>query len=212
MERYKYPRTLHLPFSPGTQSDDRLLEDTTHLEGRFIVMTEKLDGENTSIYSDGHYHARSIDSPYHPSRTWAKRIAGEVHWDLDKYRICGENVYARHSIYYSSLTSYFYIFGIYEQTYCLDWGTTLALAERYNLPTVPVLYMGPYSDEVVQKVWEGRKGLSTYGGTAEGYVVRTHEGFEAADHQHHTGKWVRAKHVQTDEHWMNQAIVPNGII
>lgn len=25
------------------------------------------------------------------------------------------------------------------------------------------------------------------------------------------GKWVRANHVQTDDHWMHQAVVPNKL-
>ena len=58
---YKYPRTPHLPFSPGGTKDDRRLRDINCFVGKEVVVTEKMDGENTSIYRD-YYHARSINS------------------------------------------------------------------------------------------------------------------------------------------------------
>lgn len=45
----------------------------------------------------------------------------------------------------------------------------------------------------------------------EGYVVRTTSGFAFADFDQHLAKWVRPGHVQTDQHWMHQAVVPNGL-
>ena len=65
----KYPSTPHLPFSQGLQRDDTRIQSLNSFEGREIVVTEKLDGENTSMYAD-HIHARSIDSRHHPSRDW----------------------------------------------------------------------------------------------------------------------------------------------
>ena len=45
----------------------------------------------------------------------------------------------------------------------------------------------------------------------EGYVVRTTVGFGYADFATHVAKVVRENHVQSDEHWMHQPIVPNGL-
>ncbi|MFT5465446.1 MAG: hypothetical protein ACI8UO_000541 [Verrucomicrobiales bacterium] len=56
----KYPRTLHLPWSPGSTNDDCFLNGVSHFEGREVVVTEKLDGENTSMYRGG-IHARTLD-------------------------------------------------------------------------------------------------------------------------------------------------------
>ncbi len=42
----KYPRTHHLPWSPGIHADDRVLTDLSAFEGKMVVVTEKLDGEN----------------------------------------------------------------------------------------------------------------------------------------------------------------------
>ncbi len=64
---YDYPRTRHLPWSPGGSTDDlRLLEGEpeTMFCGRRVIVTEKLDGENTSMYNDI-LHARSKDGRHH---------------------------------------------------------------------------------------------------------------------------------------------------
>jgi len=52
---------MHFPWSPGLQNDDRMLESADVFLGKEVVITEKFDGENTSIYTD-HIHARSLDS------------------------------------------------------------------------------------------------------------------------------------------------------
>ena len=99
IKRYKYPKIFHLPWSPGLQNDDRLLKSTENFIGKEVVLTQKIDGENTTIYPDYH-HARSIDSSYHPSRTWIRKLAKDVGYLLkDDERICGENVAAKHSIH-----------------------------------------------------------------------------------------------------------------
>lgn len=46
MEKRKYPRTPHLPWSPGATSDDKYIQDLNSFKGRKIVITEKMDGEN----------------------------------------------------------------------------------------------------------------------------------------------------------------------
>lgn len=63
----KYPRTYHLPWSHTTGSPDRFLPDVRHFAGIEVVITEKMDGENTTIYRD-HVHARAIDGGSHKSQ------------------------------------------------------------------------------------------------------------------------------------------------
>lgn len=71
--RTKYPRTAHLPWSPGATSDDIYQGNLSPFAGKQVVVTEKMDGENTTLYRD-FVHARSIDSRFHPSRTWVKAL------------------------------------------------------------------------------------------------------------------------------------------
>ena len=79
-------------------------------ETQEVIVLEKLDGENTSLYKDA-IHARSLSSGHHPSRTWVKTLQGSMGYRIPEgWRICGENVYACHSIHYTALTSYFMSF------------------------------------------------------------------------------------------------------
>ena len=64
MNLQKYPRTFHLPISPGVSSDDKVHKDISILNNKEVVVTLKMDGDNTSIYND-YYHARSLDSNNH---------------------------------------------------------------------------------------------------------------------------------------------------
>ena len=68
MQRNKYGRTFHLPFSLGQTDDDKTLKDCSMFEGKNVVATVKVDGENSTYYSDGYFHARSLDSKSHESR------------------------------------------------------------------------------------------------------------------------------------------------
>jgi len=104
----KYGRTFHLPTSPGVMSDDKILKDTFVLTAaEDVVFTEKMDGENTTIHSSG-CHARSPDSGYHASRDWIKAFAAGISSRLDvNERIVGEYLFARHSVAYENLPTYF---------------------------------------------------------------------------------------------------------
>ncbi len=123
--------------------DDIKLDSNTIFADSQIVVTEKLDGENTTLYPD-YIHARSLDSRHHPSRAWVKALQASISNDIpDGWRICGENLYARHSIAYENLTSYFYVFAIWnEDNYCLIWSQTQEWAEILGLELPPILYEG----------------------------------------------------------------------
>lgn len=214
MSYFKYPRTYHVPWSPGTSSDDRLLPSVEHFTGQEIIVTEKLDGENTSMYSD-HIHARSLDSGHHPSRNIVKTLHGQIAHEIPKgWRVCGENVYACHSIFYRNLVSHFYVFGIYDDNNnCLSWDDTEEYSKMLGLITVPVLYRGVWNEDKVRSCWTGESTASP-GDPQEGYVVRVASFFpyEQQDQDlasHYTAKYVRAKHVQTSSHWMSQEVRPN---
>lgn len=104
--RVPYPRTPHLPWSPGASADDVRVGGLGGFVGREVVVTEKLDGENTTLYADG-LHARSVDSAHHPSRAWLKALHGRIADRIPAgWRVCGENLYARHSIPYDTLDGY----------------------------------------------------------------------------------------------------------
>ncbi len=205
----KYPRTFHVPWSRSRTDDDKILRTMNHFEGKEVVVTEKLDGENTTLYRD-HIHARSLDSKDHESRHWVKMLHGAISFQIPEgWRICGENVYAMHSIYYNELTSYFYVFSIWnEKNKCLSWDETVEWAGLLGLETVPVLYRGIWNEETIKDCYSR---ISVFGGEQEGYVVRTTVGFPYEDFGTSVAKFVRKNHVQTDQHWLSKPVVPNGL-
>jgi len=203
---YKYPRTYHLPWSPGLQNDDKRVESLDPFYGKIVSVSWKMDGENASCYSD-HYHARSLDSKHHPSRDWMKSFHGSIkHLIPENWRVCGENLYAKHSIHYDDLPSYFMGFSIWnDENICLSWKETLEWFELIGICPVETVWEGPFEEFIAQH--ETIDALVT--GNIEGYVVRNIESFHYADFSSNVCKVVREGHVQTDKHWMHQAIIPN---
>ncbi|TRV77019.1 AAA family ATPase [Streptomyces sp. 130] len=202
--RTHYPRTPHLPWSPGATSDDVRMTDLAALAGAEVVVTEKLDGENTTLYADG-LHARSLDSAHHPSRTWVKALQARVGPRIPQgWRICGENVFARHSLAYDSLENHFYGFSVWDGDRCLGWDRTVEFLRSLGIPAPPVLWRGVFDAKAL-------RALKPDTGRQEGYVVRPAAGFPAALFGRVVGKWVRPGHVVTDTHWMHAEVVENGL-
>lgn len=202
----KYPRTFHLPWSMTKSKDDRVLANCDQFKGKEVVVTLKFDGENTSMYND-YIHARSINSGNHESRNFVKRTHSQIMGDIpENWRICGENVYAKHSIHYKNLDSYFYIFSIWNnQNMCLSWDETKEYSQLFELPTVPVLYEGVFDEKIIKSL---AKPLFE-GNEMEGYVVRLKDSFIYKDFQKSMAKYVRENHVTTHGHWMRQMVIPN---
>lgn len=200
--KYKYPRTPHLPNSKGATSDDKIIDTLDHFIDKVVVVTEKMDGENSTLARD-YYHARSLDSRDHPSRSWLKALWGRIRHDIPEgYRICGENLYAKHSLHYSDLNSYFYGFSVWDETNtCLSWQDTIEYLTLLGLDHVPVLYTGPFNKLTVN-IDESK---------SEGYVVRLQSAFHYDNFAKSVAKYVRCNHVGTDEHWMHSAIIPNKL-
>ncbi|MFD6420520.1 RNA ligase family protein [Streptomyces sp. NPDC060198] len=205
--RTHYPRTPHLPWSPGATSDDVRVTDLAGLTGREVVVTEKLDGENTTLYADG-LHARSLDSAHHPSRGWVKALQGRVGSRIPAgWRVCGENMFALHSIPYDRLDGFFYGFSVWDGERCLGWDETTAFLRGLGIPVPPVLWRGVFDARAEKAL---RK-LTLDTGRQEGYVVRPAGSFRADEFGRVVAKWVRPGHVTTGTHWMHAAVVPNTL-
>lgn len=195
----KYPRTMHLPWSEGATSDDKILANVEHFQGKQVIVTEKMDGENTTMYSD-HIHARSLDSKDHWSRHTIKAMwAGIRHHIPDGYRICGENLYATHSIEYTDLTDHFMAFSMWtDENLCMSWPDAIEFLGMLGIRTVPVLWEGEFDEDAIRYLW-----LRFHDQAKEGYVVRLAGEFHFNNFATSVAKFVRANHVQTDEHWMH---------
>ena len=207
MSTVKYPRTYHLPWSPGFTDDDKVLTDLSSFAGRRIIGTKKVDGENTSMYRYS-IHARSLDSRGGPDRDWVKQFWSTIAHDIPQdWRVCGENLWAQHSIHYTDLPSYFLGFSVWnEMNVCLSWDDTLQYFTLLGIAPVEVIY---------DDIWDEKKisalETSFLDGKDEGYVIRLADSFTYDDFKTSVAKFVRRNHVQTDQHWRLQEIIPNEL-
>jgi hypothetical protein len=205
----KYPRTWHLPWSPSPSKDDRVISSADVIKyfyGKRVIMSIKMDGENSSWYTD-YNHARSVDSRNHPSRNLVKSIWATKCGDIPEgWRICGENLYAKHSIHYPDLESYFYGFSIWnDRNFCLSWNETKEYFELMCIVHVPVLYDGMFDEKIIRDIEKNMDFTKD-----EGYVIRLADGFSYGDFKKSVAKFVRKNHVTSSAHWMQgQVITPN---
>lgn len=162
---------------------------------------------NCTMYRD-HIHARSLDSRHHWTRDWVKSFHGTIAHNIPEgFRICGENVYAKHSVGYDNLETYFYGFSVWNEDTCLSWDDTLEYFSLLGIIPVKVLYRGTFSMQALINV---QKQIDF--NVTEGYVMRKIGPFNLNNFKNNVGKFVRKNHVQTDQHWMYDAnIEPNKL-
>ena len=207
----KYPRTYHLPWSPGTTSDDRKLSGDwfKYYRGKEIVITEKMDGEGIH-FTHFDVFARSDGAP--TRSPWSRNL-----WDKDgilwkikdkiseNEQVFGENLFGEHSIIYTKLTDYFFIFAACDLNKCIfySWDDVRMVADILKQPTVPILWRGILWDEndLHRLIDKFISEPSTYGPEKEGCVIRIVDEFPFEDFSIYVCKWVRPNHVQTGEHW-----------
>lgn len=205
MERIKYPRTYHLPYSQSKTDDDKTLPNDDQFKGMEVVVTIKMDGENTTIYPDGYIHARSLDGNGYKWQNWLKsKIWKYTEYLADNERIIGENLYAKHSIGYkfNSIDDSFQVFGIANDEEFYSWQVIRDYCDAIGIPVVEEIYKGIYDKDKIMEAFENKKKeLAEQGQDIEGFVVRDAEAFPASDFSKHVAKYVRANHVQTDKHW-----------
>lgn len=202
----KYGRTYHLPISPGATSDDKVMTTLDALMISDLLITEKMDGENTTIHRGGSY-ARSPDSGRHPSRAWLKAFAAGISPQLtDDERIVGESLYARHTIGYDDLSSYFLGFAWIMGGEVQSWDMTLARFEHLGIVPVRALYRGPYAAALFENI-----AASLDISRQEGFVARDAGPFPETEMPSRMGKYVRSGHVQGQKHWMNSELIANRL-
>ena len=202
MHSRKYSRTYHFSFSPGTTSDDRIAKDWEDILANELLMTEKLDGENTCLKESGVY-ARSHAAPTVSPWSVKMRELWEYHKNaLGDLEVFGENLYAIHSIEYERLDSYFYIFAIRQEDEWLSWDEVEFYAGVLDIPTVPVVERGVFTEkEIKEKIAAEMENGSRFGGECEGFVFRNAGNFHVDDFAKNVLKYVRKNHVKTDEYW-----------
>ena len=118
-------------------------------------------------------------------------------------------MYAKHTIYYDNLKSYFYVFSIWnEKNECLSWEDTIEWSELLDLELVPVLYKGIWDADIIKGLCKDNE--------REGFVVRLYDSFSYGDFRKSVAKYVNPifKNKLKEEdtyHWRYSAITPNKL-
>ena len=228
MNSPKYNRTFHLPWSEGCTSDDKRAASVASLINVDIVITEKMDGSNSSLEKAGCFARTHAGPPSHPSFDGLKALhAAKRHLIPANFQLFGEWLYAKHSIAYDKLPAYFMLFN----ARCMDiperlidptftcavewfaWDEVELWADEIGVPTVPVLFKGKVSSEKELKelTLSLMKENSRVGTEREGVVVRVARSFNDEEFSSCVMKFVRKDHVQTGDHWSHKEIVKNKI-
>lgn len=207
----KYPRTYHLPFSPGATKDDKKLQDGwfEYYKGKEVVFTEKLDGSNTAMTCHDVYERSHASPTRHP---WSRNLWDPfdgLYWKIKSFigpneTIYGENLYGEHSIHYDALTHYWHMFAANDCNMWYSWDDVKEFAKILDVPSVPELERGIIHDEtdVKDTIDDIMEHTSYYGWCGrEGVVMRVVDSFPITEFAHYVCKYVRANHVTTTEHW-----------
>ena len=217
---YKYPRTFHLPYSPKRGSDDKVLIDDSDFEGKQVIVMEKMDGENTSMYAD-YLHARSIDSTQDESHRWLERFRNAILPQLEhlnKWRICGENLFYKHTVFYQDLVSIFLPYSIWVENevknenqsshYSLSWQETKTIFDKIGISYPNIIYEGIYDKKMILKKFEKYKlnfknqSKETQNRKVEGFVIRLEDSFLYKDFSKSVAKYVCDDfEITSSKHW-----------
>ncbi|KAG2385921.1 hypothetical protein C9374_003070 [Naegleria lovaniensis] len=217
LQPQKYPRTPHLPFSPEHSDDDVILSEkhcTQFIAPTEVIITEKMDGGNCQLFQGKIYARTTSKEASHASFGPIKQLYSQFKYLIPDHLILfGENLYGVHSIEYTNLKSFFYLFAILDlnENRWYGWDEMVNFVHENDLMNyiqiVPVLFRGTFNSLSEIKQWMDEqiknKSSSQAGGREglEGFVLKTTQSFSTKDFERNIAKYVRKGHIQTDENW-----------
>lgn len=222
----KFPRTYHLPWSPGRGDTDDKIHSYKTIEqclvNQPIVITEKLDGEN-QCWSSSSWHLRSESS----TNGGVLRSRSKSKWAAVKDKLLPYHFYYIedlsnvHSIKYEDTdrlkANPLFLIAACEVTASevlwKSYNFLMDEAMRLDLEIVPILDMKAKFSTVkeLQSYTNYKANLpSCLGGQREGLVVTPYDlGWQWPEA---ACKWVRANHVTTDQHWHTLALAARSLV
>ena len=210
----KYNRTPHLPWSPGATNDDRIMKNVATLLGKPLIATEKMDGSNICLERNNVFARSHNQAPNHPSFDALKAVHASVQYKIpDGVQVFGEWLYARHSIAYDALSNWLQIFAVRDGDIWWSWEDVGLMSVELEIPRVTQIgFATVQTEKELQKWVENCVAVTPAAGKEkEGVVVRHCANFINEHFERCVAKWVRANHVQTDDHWKSQMVVVNGV-
>ncbi len=248
----KYPRTPHVEGSRLQAGDDDLARVAfDEIADRALVIEEKVDGANAALsfgddgtlllQSRGHYLSGGPrEVHFDRFKQWAHLHATAWFARLGaRYIVYGEWLYAKHTIFYDALPSYFLEFDVFDRSQ----GDYLSTPRRRELlagtdiVSVPVLHTGRVAradalaahigpSRFKSQAWRERLADATRGrgldveravretdpsDEMEGLYIKVEDDGRVVQRL----KWVRASFLaavsQAGGHWLARPIVPNGL-
>ena len=202
----KFPRIGHLSYSPGINKDD-IFGTVTLPSDRHFMLSEKMDGSNVALTRDEIFARTHAHPPSHPSYDALKALHAGIRFLIPEgHTVFCEWCWAIHSIEYDGLPNPpLFMLGVRREP-----DTWLSLKDREDLAKIlkiskiPAIWAGSLKSEkdLEQMVEYFMKSPPIFGPVREGIVVSCTDEFKDSDWNDLTAKWVRAGHVQTDEHWL----------
>ena len=179
IQHIKHPSTPYLDIS---QTANEKVVVTQSFIGERVTITEKMDGEITSIYPDGSFHARSLDSGAAWQRdvihSYLPSIVSAMRYDE---HFVFENMYAKHTIEYDDLESYLYLLYVVRNGFVISYEQTRMIASKIGLVMPRVLLSG---------VFRSANNVLLMKSYREGFVLRVNRSFPYAKLGEFTGKYV----------------------
>ncbi len=218
----KFPSTPHLAIFPGVSiRGDKVLDEEQRKEllSHNLIVEEKIDGANLGISFDGEgdillqnrgsYLSKPFTGQWKKLPDWL-RVKSDLLFDAleDRLILFGEWCYARHSVSYSKLPSWFLGFDILEKKTLVFWPVNKRnnLLGKIGIPAAPLLTNGHFSFPELEELLTCSK-LSSE--PAEGIYLR----YERDGKLVSRAKLVRPAFIQTvNEHWAKSQIQPNTLV
>jgi hypothetical protein len=185
------------------------------------IATIKRDGENSTVYSNGDFHLRSLSSTT-PSKdgrakVWATSFVSHLLLKHVYNRMVFENCYDQHSIHYSvangnPLESFYQcilITELYERDgreFVVDYNQCARFCQYYGIGIVPFWKLGLNESKASNYI----KDLDT--DKEEGLVFRNAGKFPFDELSSNVCKAVRPNHIQTDSEWRRKHLPPNEVV
>lgn len=207
----KFPRTHWLPIGEKPYKSERYLTDSElhRLLSGEVHVSEKLDGANVGIrffqgrlvlQKRGNFVEEGEHPQYGALKEWAYRRYESFSKLPGDMVLFGEWLFAKHSIHYTKLPDYFFLFDIWLGDKFLPMNERDRTAEELSLITPPNLYQGRLSLRQIPKLIK-KSHFSEE--TVEGIVVRSIEDANLR------GKHVRHDFIRGKEHWTSYNIERN---
>lgn len=216
VSQYGFPVISHLPWSPGITESELATSKTeiaSFLVGQNVVITEKMDGENITMYNDAMHSSGPHAEMREESYDWIQQYLNDNGWKVPiRIRVCGEHMYARHNISYDNLESFFLVHSVWHDKVCFGWDETKRVAGDMGMVMVPTLWEGKI--ENYKHLIDLTEEFIT--DDMEGLVVRltrplTHSFKSRKRPIMGMYKYIRAAELPDREHWTTGPLFPNNL-